>query len=99
MEIEARCEVVEVPELMLLLLRCDRANGKRCDVPALGALSEGKRVWKPANCGLGFDVGVFDGIPDQGVGLIDLDLMGEAMLDLSAWSWLSRIAMVRERLW
>ena len=98
METEARCEVVEVPEMMLLL-RCDRANGKRCDVPALGALSEGKRVWKPANCGLGFDVGVFDGFPDQGVGLIDLDLMGEAMLDLSAWSWLSRIAMVRERLW
>lgn len=56
-------------------------------------------MWKPANCGLGFDVGVFDGSPDQGVGLIDLDLTGEAVLDLSAWSWLSRIAMVRERLW
>ena len=74
METEARSEVDEVPGLMLLL-RCDGANGKRCDVPGLGALSKGKkRVWKPANCGLGFDVGVFDGIPDQGVGLIDLDL-------------------------
>ena len=32
------------------------------------------------------DVGMFDGFPDQADGLVDLDLMGEATLDLNAGS-------------
>ena len=52
-------------------------------MPALG---DRKRVWKPANGGPSSDVVEFDGFPDQDDGMIDLDLVAEATLDLSAGS-------------
>ena len=73
------------PILLLidLTLRCVQASGKRCGVPAV---DERKRVSKPANWGRRFDVGTFGGFPDQAEDMIDLDLMEEATLDLSAGS-------------
>lgn len=67
----------------MLTLKCLQACRKRDAVPAL---SKGKRAWKPANWGPSLDVGMFDGFPDQADGLIDLDVMEEATLDLSAGS-------------
>lgn len=66
----------------IVTLRCVRVEENRYGV---GALGQGKRGWKPANCGASSDLGAFDGFPDQ-ADSIDLDLMEEATLDLSAGS-------------
>ena len=55
------------------------------------AVDEGKRGSKPANWRFCRDVGMFGGLPDQVECLIDLDLMEEATLDLSAGSCSSQV--------
>ena len=71
-----------------LTLRCVEACGKRYCMPAV---DDGKRGSTPANWRFCRDVGMFGGFPDQGEGLIDLDLKEEATLDLGAGSCSSQV--------